>query len=147
MKNKFNSKDAKKISAKIRKSILDMAFNAGSSAAHIGGALSIADVVSVLFFYSMNYDKKNFLKPERDRFILSKGHACLAYYASLYEKKIINRKELLSFEKSGSFLFGHPVKNKKKGIEFSTGSLGMGLSLGIGLSIALKNKKIVVRFL
>ena len=141
MHNKFNIKNVKKISAKIRKSILEMAYNARSSAAHIGGALSLADIVSVLFFYSMNYDKKNFLKPERDRFILSKGHACLAYYASLYEKKIINRKELLSFEKSQSFLFGHPVKNKKKGIEFSTGSLGMGLSLGIGLSIALKYKK------
>ena len=87
MNNKFNIKDVRKISAKIRKSILEMAYNAGSSAAHIGGALSLADIVSVLFFYSMNYNKKNFLKSERDRFILSKGHACLAYYASLYEKK------------------------------------------------------------
>ena len=70
-------------SKNIRKKILQMAMEAGSSSAHIGGALSITDILSTLFFKIMKLDKKNPLSVSRDRFILSKGHACLAYYASL----------------------------------------------------------------
>ena len=77
---------------------------------------------------------------KRDRFILSKGHACLAYYAALCEKGFIKKDELKTFEKDNSNLLGHPVLNQKIGIDFSNGSLGMGLSLGIGLSIASKKR-------
>ena len=74
---------------------------------------------------------------------MSKGHACLAYYASLFENKFLSEKDLISFEKNDSELLGHPVRNMNKGIEFSTGSLGMGLSIGIGVALSLKkrNKK------
>ncbi len=123
-------------SKNIRKKILTMAMEAGSSSAHIGGALSIVDILSTLFFNIMRIDKNDPLKNNRDRFILSKGHACLAYYASLSEIGYISDEELKTFEKNETNLPGHPVINKELGIEFSTGSLGMGLSLGIGVALS-----------
>ena len=129
-------------SKNIRKKILTMAMEAGSSSAHIGGALSIADILSTLFFNVMSLDKNDPLKNNRDRFILSKGHACLAYYASLSELGYISAEELKTFEKNETNLPGHPVINKKLGIEFSTGSLGMGLSLGIGVALSAIKKRI-----
>ena len=126
----------------IRKNILFAAYNAGASSAHIGGALSVSDIIAVLFGSIAKIDSKNPLDKNRDRIILSKGHACLALYAVLVEKGFITKEELRSFEKSGSFLLGHPVINKQKGIEFSTGSLGMGLSLGIGVAISGKKRKL-----
>lgn len=137
-------KSIKKIhqfSINLRKNIIDMAFNAGSSSAHIGGALSIADIISFLFAYKMKIDPDNPMSKDRDRFILSKGHACLAYYAGLSELGFISKDELKTFEKNNSNLLGHPVLNRKIGIEFSNGSLGMGLSLGIGVALAMKKKK------
>ena len=125
----------------LRKNILKMAFEAGSSSSHLGGALSIVEIVSFLFSYQMKIDKENTSWEDRDRFILSKGHACLAYYAALAEIGFIDKNELNTFEKDDSNLLGHPVLNKKLGIDFSTGSLGMGLSIAIGLSIAAKKKK------
>lgn len=129
----------KKFSKKLRKNILYMAKVGGSHAAHIGGALSIIDVLSTLFsdFFYLKKDSDN-----RDRFILSKGHACLALYAILYEKGLIDKTHIETFEQSGSDLLGHPVKNRKIGIDFSTGSLGMGLSLATGVAISLKKKNI-----
>jgi transketolase len=132
----------KKFSVNVRKNILKMALSAGSSSAHIGGALSITDIVSTLFAYKMNFEKNNPLDENRDRFILSKGHACLAYYAALCGIGYISEEELNTFEKNESNLLGHPVINKELGIEFSNGSLGMGLSLGIGVALSsLKKKK------
>jgi len=133
----------KKISVSIRKNILLMAKSAGSSSAHIGGALSIADIMSVLVGKKMKFSskKKEYSEHDRDRIILSKGHGCLAYYAGLFEFGFLTKEDLITFEKNGSELLGHPVRNKKKGIDFSTGSLGMGLSLGIGVALAAKKKK------
>ena len=144
-KDRLENIDKEKIfksSKNIRKKILQMAMEAGSSSAHIGGALSIVDILSTLFFQIMTLDKENPLNDSRDRFILSKGHACLAYYASLSELGYISNEELKTFEKNDTNLPGHPVINKKLGIEFSTGSLGMGLSLGIGVALSsLKKNK------
>ena len=125
----------------VRKNILEMAVSAGAASSHFGGALSIAEIVSTLFSYQMKIDKNNPNWDERDRFILSKGHACLAYYAALCEIGYISKEELKTFEKNDSNLLGHPVINKKLGIDFSNGSLGMGLSLGIGVAIASKRKR------
>ncbi len=127
-------------SKKLRKNILYMAKVAGSNSSHIGGALSCVDLISVLF--QKHFDFKNFDNHERDRFILSKGHACLALYSLLFEKKILSEENINSFEKQGTNLLGHPVKNLDLGIEFSTGSLGMGLSIGSGIAIALKKKQL-----
>ena len=123
-----------------RKNILDMALVAGASSSHFGGALSIVDIVSTLFSTQIKFDKDNLDSSDRDRFILSKGHACLAYYAALCEVGFIDKKELATFEKDDSNLLGHPVLNKSLGIDFSTGSLGMGLSIAIGVAIANKKK-------
>jgi len=124
----------------LRKKILDMSLVAGADSSHFGGALSIVEIVSVLFSEVMKINKENPLWEERDRFILSKGHACLAYYAALSEVGYISNRELETFEKNESNLLGHPVINRNLGIEFSNGSLGMGLSLGIGVCLGLKRK-------
>ena len=143
MKTDFSkeTRSIKSFSKTVRSKILDMAYQAGSNSSHFGGALSIVEIISTLFSYQMKIDKKDPEWSERDRFILSKGHACLAYYAALSEVGYIPEKELKTFEKDGSKLTGHPVKNIKYGIEFSTGSLGIGLSIGIGLALAAKRKK------
>jgi len=132
----------KEYSKKIKKNILDMAFNAGSNSAHIGGAFSLADIVACLYSKVMMLDKKKINSDNRDRFILSKGHACLVLYSALIEKGLIKREEMNTFESDNTDLPGHPVINRKKGIEFSNGSLGMGLSVGIGVAISLKKKKL-----
>jgi transketolase len=129
--------DLDNLSKKLRKKILYMALHGGSSAAHLGGALSIVEILSVLIKKHIKLipgDETN------DHLILSKGHACLAYYAALIELGFIDEKEMETFEKDGSNLMGHPIKNLDSGIEFSTGSLGMGLSIASGLCLA--NKKL-----
>ena len=123
------------------KNILEMALNAGANSSHFGGALSIADIISVMFAYKMKFEINNPKSENRDRFILSKGHACLAYYAALCEIGFIKKDDLKTFEENDSNLLGHPVRNMELGIEFSNGSLGMGLSLAIGVALALKKKK------
>ena len=124
-----------------RKNILYAAFSAGAKSAHIGGALSIVEILACLYGKIMKIDPKKPMDSDRDRLILSKGHACLALYSALVEKGYFKREELKNFEKSESFLLGHPVMNREKGIEFSTGSFGMGLSLGIGVAYAGKMNK------
>ena len=133
-------KNIKNFTLNVRENILEMAVAAGASSSHFGGALSIAEIVSTLFAYQMKIDKKNPKWDERDRFILSKGHACLAYYAALSEIGYISKEELKTFEKNETNLLGHPVINPNLGIDFSNGSLGMGLSIGIGLAISSKKK-------
>lgn len=131
----------KNFSVEVKKNILEMAFAAGASSSHFGGALSIVEIISVLYSHKMKIDKSDPNSADRDRFILSKGHACLAYYAALCEVGFIKKKELKTFEKDDSNLLGHPVVNRKLGIDFSNGSLGMGLSLGIGVATAIKKNK------
>jgi transketolase len=131
----------KKFSNNIRKNILEMALSAGASSSHFGGALSIVEIISFLFGHHMKFNKEDPLWEDRDRFILSKGHACLAYYSALSEIGFISKEELKTFEKDDSNLLGHPVLNKKLGIEYSNGSLGMGLSIGIGVALSIKRKK------
>ncbi len=135
-------KNIKNFSLEVKKNILEMALAAGASSAHFGGALSIVEIISILFAHQMKIDKKNINWEKRDRFILSKGHACLAYYAALCEIGYISKEELKTFEKNDSNLLGHPVKNTKLGIDFSNGSLGLGLSLGIGVALSSKKKKL-----
>ena len=127
----------------IRLSILDMVTAAKSS--HIGSALSVVDILTVLFhhFIDVNLIKKNSNK--RDYFILSKGHSVAVLYATLVSVGLISKDVLSDYYKDGSLLAGHPIKNSFPGIEASTGSLGHGLPLCVGLAIAskkdgLKNK-------
>lgn len=129
----------------MRKHILDMGRHAGGHAAHMGGALSITDILAVLYFGIMNTVEKGMESPERDRCILSKGHGALGYYAALIESGLVEESLIDTFEDDNSLLLGHPVKNREIGIEFTNGSLGMGLSLGIGVAIACKKKNLANR--
>ena len=118
-----------------------MSLSAGAASSHFGGALSCVDIVAVLFKNIINFNKDNYKELPRDRFILSKGHACMSLYSVLKEIDIISEEEMLTFEQSSSFLLGHPVKNSEKGIELTTGSLGMGLSISVGIALGFKKKK------
>lgn len=129
-------KDVEHMSKRMRKHVLDMALTAGAGSSHFGGGLSIIEITATLYGAIMRLDKNNPEWSERDRFILSKGHGVLGYYTALAEVGLLPLEDLKTFEKTESYLLGHPVINREKGIEFSNGSLGMGLSLGIGVAFA-----------
>ena len=129
--------DKLKLHAKnIRKNILKMIYSAQSG--HPGGALSITDVMTYLYFEEMHVDIDNPRWAERDRLVLSKGHASAALYAVLAEKGFISESELVTFRKIHSKLQGHPDMNKVPGVDMSSGSLGQGLSVANGMAIAGK---------
>ncbi len=125
-----------KRACKIRQHIIRMLGEAKSG--HPGGSLSSADIVTTLYFYEMNIDSKNPAWPERDRFVLSKGHAAPVLYAALAEKGFFPLEELQTLRKLNSRLQGHPSMKHLPGVEMSTGSLGQGLSAANGLALAGK---------
>lgn len=121
------------LSKKIRKTILETSFKCKESS-HIGGALSMVEILSVLYSIYIKKNKKN-------KFILSKGHGFLGLLSTLYCKGFVSKKKLLTYQKNGSELIAHPILNDKIGIESSNGSLGQGLSFACGLAIAYKKLK------
>ncbi len=123
----------------MRQNIVRMLGEAGSG--HPGGSLSAADIVAALFFKEMKLDPEKPDWPERDRFVLSKGHAAPVLYAALAEKGFFPLYELLTLRKTGSRLQGHPSMKHLPGVEMSTGSLGQGLSVANGMAIAGKLDK------
>ena len=120
----------------IRKSIVSMITEAKSG--HPGGSLSATDILTALYFSEMNIDPANPKMEGRDRFVLSKGHAAPAIYATLAEKGYFSKDELMTLRKFGSRLQGHPDMKKLPGIEISTGSLGQGLSVANGMALNAK---------
>lgn len=108
---------------------------------HCAPGLSMADIATVLYFHRLRHDPKNPWWSGRDRFILSKGHGCLALYCALYYAGYFNRETLYSFLQANSGLGGHPVHGKVPGVEVSTGSLGHGLAMSVGLAMAAKMDK------
>jgi len=132
-----NGKDAAK---QLRLDILKMALNAGSNGAHLGGSLSCVEILTALYNGIMQFDPGNPSWEERDRFILSKGHVSIVYYAALCRAGYFSEEELLSFNSDGSPFPTHSVANANKGIEISSGSLGWGLSIGIGYALAARKK-------
>ena len=125
-----------KIANNVRMDILEEVYNAKSG--HIGGAFSIADILTVLYFNEMNIDAKIPDSPDRDRLVLSKGHASAALYSVLAEKGYIDKKELKTFRNIDSNLQGHPDMNKVPGVDMTTGSLGQGLSAANGMALSSK---------
>lgn len=125
-----------KIANNVRIDILEEVYNAKSG--HIGGAFSIADILIVLYFNEMNIDAKSPYSPDRDRLVLSKGHASAALYAVLAEKGYIDKEELKTFRNIDSNLQGHPDMNKVPGVDMTTGSLGQGLSVANGMALSSK---------
>jgi transketolase len=120
----------------LRKSIV-RALAAGKRG-HVGAAFSIVEILRVLYDDVLRYDAKNPRWPDRDRFILSKGHGCLALYAVLADKGFFPEAELDKFCASDGILGGHPDSGKVPGVEASTGSLGHGLSMGVGFALSAK---------
>ena len=120
----------------LRKDILTMIARAGSG--HPGGSLSIVDILAVLYYKVMRLRPQEPLWPERDRFVLSKGHACPALYAVLADKGFFPREYLARLRQLGSPLQGHPDMRKTPGVDFSTGSLGQGLSAANGMALAAR---------
>ncbi|AQS60313.1 transketolase [Desulforamulus ferrireducens] len=120
----------------IRRHIITMLGEAGSG--HPGGSLSAADIISVLYFDTMKLDPEQPNWPDRDRFVLSKGHAAPVLYAALAERGYFPVEELKTLRKLGSRLQGHPDMKKLPGVEMSTGSLGQGLSAAIGMALGLR---------
>lgn len=134
MKKKISS--SKDLAWRIRKDVIEMTHISGAS--HVASALSCADIVAVLYARIMNYDAENPKSDKRDRVILSKGHAGAAIYAALAEEEFFDIEELKTYYKNGSKLSGHISHKGVPGVEFSTGSLGHGLSVGAGMAMSAK---------
>ena len=132
----FDAARVRAAATQMRRDIVSMLHEAGSG--HPGGSLSATDFIATLYFGgTLRHDPANPADPERDRFILSKGHAAPALYAVLAQDGYFPREWLTSLRKLGSHLQGHPDMNKCPGVEVSTGSLGQGLSIGSGLALGL----------
>lgn len=125
----------------LRADLLKMGFAAGKNGSHLGGSLSLVEVIAALYFDVMEIDAKNLVAENRDRLIFSKGHGVMAQYAALKQLGVISDEALTTFKSSTSVLYAHPSMNPDIGIEFSSGSLGQGLSIGIGVGLALKRKQ------
>ena len=128
--------DLRAVANKIRRRDLQAVFEAG--AGHIGGEMSVTDILTALYFNAMSVDPQNPLDPNRDRLVLSKGHTALALYVVLAEKGFIPKDEISSFLQHGSRLNGHPNCVKVPGVETNTGPLGHGLPVGVGMAKAAK---------
>ena len=127
----------RKDSKDIRNKIIRMAFESGGGQ-HLGGGLSIVEIMSYLYGYYLNCSPKNKFNPHRDRFILSKGHGVLGLYPTLNQYGFISDRLLSSYKKENSELISHPIMNLDNGIESSNGSLGHGLSFATGIAHGLK---------
>lgn len=130
------SEELKKLANKIRIDVIDMIAEAKSG--HPGGSLSCVDILTVLYFDKMYTDVQDLSNPDRDRLVLSKGHAAPALYAVLANRGYFDRSELKTLRKYGSILQGHPDVNSTPGLDMTTGSLGQGLSAANGIAIAGK---------
>jgi transketolase len=128
--------ELEKMAVIIRCDIIDMICTA--AAGHPGGSLSAADVVTALYFRVMRIDPENPSWPDRDRFILSKGHACPVWYAALAERGYFDKSHLKTLRQMGSILQGHPDMLKTPGIDMTAGSLGHGLPAGLGMALSGK---------
>jgi transketolase len=125
--------DLKASALKIRRLILETTHHAG--AGHTGGSLSMVEILTALYFRIMHIDPKNSKMEDRDRFILSKGHATPGYYSTLALRGYFPIDELQTFDSMGTRLQAHPDMNKCPGVDYSTGSLGQGLSIGTGMAM------------
>ena len=135
----MNTKELSPICRQVRRDIITMTGNAGSG--HPGGSLSAVELMTSVFFNHMRVDPKNPHDPDRDRFVLSKGHAAPCYYAVLAAKGFISRDEYANFRQLHSILQGHPDAKKVPGVDASTGSLGQGFSAANGIALAGKIDK------
>lgn len=133
----FTEKDVERLeeqSVQLRRDIVEMIHAA--KAGHPGGSLSAVDMITALYFHVMRIDPQNPRWEDRDRFVLSKGHACPALYAALARRGFFDPKHLTTLRQYHSILQGHPDMNKTPGIDISSGSLGNGLAIGVGMAMS-----------
>ena len=135
----MNNKELMITAYKIRKHVIEAVFH--PQAGHPGGSLSIADILSVLYFDKMNVSPDKAKDPDRDRFVLSKGHCSPALYGALAEKGFIPKDDIKTFRHIDSYLQGHPDMKSVPGVDMSTGSLGQGISAACGMALAGKVDK------
>ncbi len=134
--NKERITELKKIAANVRINALTAVHSAASG--HPGGSLSISDVLTLLYFEVLNIDPKNPDNPDRDRFVLSKGHCSPALYGVLAERGFFPKEDMPLFRKTGSYLQGHPDMKSVPGVDMSSGSLGQGICVANGMALAGK---------
>lgn len=132
----MNTLELQKMANEVRKSIVTAVHSAKSG--HPGGSLSAADVFTYLYFEEMNIDPKNPNKPDRDRFVLSKGHTAPGYYSALAHRGYFPVEELVTLRHVGSHLQGHPCMQHTPGVDMSSGSLGQGISVAVGMALSAK---------
>lgn len=132
----MNKLELMKTANEVRKGIVTAVFNAKSG--HPGGSLSAADIYTYLFFEEMNIDPKDPKKADRDRFVLSKGHTSPGYYATLANRGFFPVEDLKTFRHTGSYLQGHPDMKHIPGVDMSSGSLGQGISVAVGMAASAK---------
>lgn len=136
MLNTKEINNLKLLSSKARRAMVEALIRAGCG--HPGGAFSSVDVMTALFFKVLKINPKKPLWKNRDRFILSKGHSSVALYSVMHLRGFMDKETLLTFRQNTSILAGHPDMKKVAGVEMSTGSLGHGLSVGVGMALAAK---------
>lgn len=137
--NASELKELSDIALQLRRDTVQALYSAGSG--HPGGALSMVEILTVLYYKEMNIRPEEPLWEDRDRFILSKGHACPSYYAALAERGYFAREELNTLRRPHSRLQGHPCFGKLPGVDMSTGSLGQGLAVAAGMALYAKKQK------
>ena len=126
--------ELKEVCKAVRRDIINMTANAGSG--HPGGSLSATELMSAIFCTQMRIDPKNPKDPNRDRFVLSKGHTAPGLYAALAERGFFPKEDLVTLRHTGSYLQGHPDMKHIPGVDMSSGSLGQGISAAVGMAIA-----------
>lgn len=137
----MDRKELEGIAKNMRKDIFKMALNSGTKGAHLGGSMSSVEILTVLYSEILKYDVLNPEWEDRDRFILSKAHSAIGLYAALRYAGFLTEEDIEGALHGDSFLYKHPKYDLKHGFEFSGGSLGQGLSLGVGTALALKQRK------
>jgi transketolase len=138
MAKTFTDDDLAELAARCRRSVVRVGHDAGGQGAHFGPALSLIEVMTALYGIAVRHTPEDRLDVGRDRVVLSKGHGSLALYTALHEFGYIDAELLSSAETDGSPLPGQPIRNRELGVEFSSGSLGMGLSFGVGLALSAR---------
>jgi transketolase len=135
----LNIEELKAVGVQIRRDIVTMLTESASG--HPGGSLSAVEILSILYFHEMRINPEKPRDPDRDRFVLSKGHAAPVLYSALARRGFFNAEELMGLRKFGAMLQGHPNMNEIPGVDMSTGSLGQGVSTAVGMALAGKLDK------
>lgn len=134
--------DRKQFAKQLRLKALEMAYKSGKNGSHVGGGLSAIEIFAALFGGVMKFDINDPGDEQRDRLVVSKGHCVLAYFSALNAVGFMSQEDLDGFEVDGQHLHGHAFRNIEKGIEFSGGSLSMGMSFAVGQALACKKKNL-----